>query len=75
MQQIKLFSQKDQEPFFEVWERSKDLLLSCTHHRFEKWPTISFFYEGLNPKSKKLVETMCQGEFFSKNADEAESYF
>ena len=36
MRQIKLFSQKDQEPFFEVWERFKDLLLSCPQHGFEK---------------------------------------
>ena len=36
---------------------------------------MNFFYKGLTPKKKKLVEMMCQGAFMSKNAREAEAYF
>ena len=46
-----------------------------SHHGFEKWRTISFFYDVLNLKTKKLVETMCQGEFLNKNEEEADAYF
>ena len=41
------------------------------YHDFEKWRSISFFYDGLTPKTKKLVETICHGEFIDKNEDEA----
>ena len=55
-------------------ERFKDLLNSCPHHGFEKWRTISFFYEGLTPETKQFVETMCNGEFLDKEPDEALEY-
>ena len=51
------------------------MLLVCPHHGFEKWRTVSFFYDGLKPAMKKLVETMCHGEFLAKNEEEAEEYF
>ena len=70
-----MFTQKEGETFAQVWEHFKDLLLVCHHHGFEKWRTVSFFYNGLNPSMKKLVETMCQGEFLNKNEEEAEEYF
>ena len=59
----------------QVWERLKDLLLSCPHHGFEKWRTISFFYDEITSKTKKLVETTCNRESMDKNEDEAEEYF
>ena len=46
MRQIKAFSQKENKKFVQAWERFKDLLLACPHHGFEKWRTISFFYDG-----------------------------
>ena len=36
---------------------------------------ISFFYDGLAPKTKKLVETTYNGEFMDKNEDEAKTHF
>ena len=53
MRQIKLFAQRENETLAQVWERFKDLLLSCQHHGFEKWRIISFFYDGILPKMKK----------------------
>ena len=50
-------------------------MLTCPYHGFEKWKTISFFYDALNPWTKKLVKAMCQGEFLDKNEKEAEAYF
>ncbi|XP_022850805.1 uncharacterized protein LOC111372655 [Olea europaea var. sylvestris] len=48
--QIQNFSQKTNEAYFQCLERFKDLLNTCPHHGFEKWRTISFFYEGLTPE-------------------------
>ena len=59
MRQIKTFSQKENEHFVQALERFKDLQLQCAHHTFEKSLLISFFYDGLSPKAKKLVETTC----------------
>ncbi|XVF72371.1 hypothetical protein PTKIN_Ptkin12aG0116600 [Pterospermum kingtungense] len=72
--QIQNFSQNPNEAYFQCWERFKDLLNSCPHHGFEKWHTISFFYEGLTPETKQFVETMCNGEFLDKEPEEALEY-
>ncbi|XP_022862089.1 uncharacterized protein LOC111382375 [Olea europaea var. sylvestris] len=69
--QIQNFSQKTNEAYFQYLERFKDLLNTCPHHGFEKWRTISFFYDGLTPEAKQFVETMCNGEFLDKDIDEA----
>ena len=72
--QIQNFSQKENETYFQCWERFKDLLNSCPHHGFEKWRTISFFYDGLTPETKQFIETMCNGEFLDKDPEEAFDY-
>ena len=72
--QIQNFSQNSNEPFFQCWERFKDLLSSCPHHGFENWRTLCFFYEGLTPETKQFVETMCNGEFLDKEPEEAFDY-
>ncbi|XVF87630.1 hypothetical protein PTKIN_Ptkin18bG0135500 [Pterospermum kingtungense] len=72
--QIQNFFQNPNEAYFQCWERFKDLLNSFPHHGFEKWRTISFFYEGLTPETKQFVETMCNGEFFDNEPEEALEY-
>lgn len=69
------FAQKESETFYQCWERFKDLLNSCPHHGYENWRVISFSYESLTPKMHQFVETMCNGEFFSKEPDDAFEYF
>ena len=32
---------------------------------------VNHFYDGMPPSMKQLLETMCGGDFFSKNPDEA----
>ena len=60
MRQINLFTQKENKTFAQVWERFKDLLLSCPHHGFEKSRTITFFYDGHLPKMKKISRNHVQ---------------
>ncbi|XP_041011272.1 uncharacterized protein LOC121255044 [Juglans microcarpa x Juglans regia] len=73
--QIMNFTQKDSETFYQSWERFKDLLNACPHHGYENWRLISFFYESLTPKMRQFVQTMCNGEFFDKEPEEAFEYF
>ena len=69
------FSQKENETFFQCWERFKELLLTCPHHGYETWCTISFFYEGRTSQMCQFVEMMCNGEFLNKHPEEAWDYF
>ena len=41
------------------------------YHGFDTWMLVNHFYDGMSPTMKKLLETMCGGDFLSKNPDEA----
>ena len=69
------FSQKDNETFYQYWERFKDLLNACPHHGYETWRIITFFYESLTPKMHQFVEMICNREFLNKDPDETFDYF
>ena len=72
--QITSFTQKSGETFYQCWERYKELLNSCPHHGFETWRIIAYFYEGLTPQGRQMIEMMCNGEFKDKGPDEALDY-
>ena len=42
-----------------------------SHHGFDTWMLVNHFYDGMSPAMKQLLETMCGGDFLSKNPDEA----
>ena len=35
------------------------------------WLLVSYFYDGMSSSTKQLLETMCGGDFMSKNPEEA----
>ena len=41
------------------------------HHGFDTWMLVNHLYDGMSPAMKQLLETMCRGDFLSKNPDEA----
>ncbi|RVW13748.1 hypothetical protein CK203_087218 [Vitis vinifera] len=43
---------------------------ACPHHGFDTWLLVSYFYDGMSSSMKQLLETMCGGDFMSKNPDE-----
>ena len=43
---------------------------ACPHHGFDTWMLVNHFYNGMSPAMKKLLETMCGGDFLSKHPDE-----
>ena len=73
--QISQFSPTPHETIYQCWERYKEILNSCPHHGLESWRVASIFYSSLTPQLKKFVETMCNGEFYSKTPEEAIDFF
>ena len=72
--QITIFTQKPGETFYQCWDRYRDLFNTCPHHGFETWRLVSYFYEGLTPRDRKMVELMCNGTFEDKDPNEAMEY-
>ena len=48
-----------------------ETISACPHHGFDTWMLVNQFYDGMSPSMKQLLETMCGGDFLSKNPDEA----
>ena len=44
---------------------------TCPHHGFDTWLLVSYFYDRMSSSMKQLLETMCGGDFMSKNLEEA----
>ncbi|RVW30108.1 hypothetical protein CK203_104520 [Vitis vinifera] len=62
---------KGNEKFYECWERYMEVINACPHHGFDTWLLVSYFYDGMSSSMKQLLETMCGGDFMSKNPEEA----
>ncbi|KAL6310788.1 hypothetical protein AAG906_017237 [Vitis piasezkii] len=68
---ISNFSAKENEKFYECWERYMEAINAYPHHGFDTWLLVSYFYDGMSSSMKQLLETMCGGDFMSKNPEEA----
>ena len=68
---IYTFAAYDNEKFHQCWKRYLETINHCPHHSFDTWMHVNHFYDGMSPAMKKLLETMCGGDFLSKNPDEA----
>ena len=51
-----------------------ETISACPHHGFDTWILVNHFYDGMSPSMKQLLETMCGGDFLSKNSDEAMNF-
>ncbi|RVW47626.1 hypothetical protein CK203_117611 [Vitis vinifera] len=51
--------------------RYMEAINACTHHGFDTWLLVSYFYDGMSSSMKQILETMCGGDFMSKNPEEA----
>ena len=69
--QIYTFATHDSEKFYPCWERYLETISACPHHGFDTWMLVNHFYDGMSPAMKQLLETMCGGDFLSKNPNEA----
>ena len=48
-----------------------ETISACPHHGFDTWMLVNHLYDGMSSAMKQLLETMCAGDFLSKNLDEA----
>ena len=48
-----------------------EVVNACPRHGLDTWMSVSYFYDGMLPTMKQLLETMCGGDFMSKSPDEA----
>ena len=69
--QIYTFAAHDNEKFYQCWERYLETISAIPHHGFDTWMPVNHFYDRMSPTMKQLLETMCGGDFLSKNPDEA----
>ena len=69
--QLYTYAAHDNEKFYQCWERYMETISACPHHGFDTWMLVNHFYDGMSPAMKQLLETMCGGDFLSKNPDEA----
>ena len=69
--QIYTFAAYDNEKFYQCWQRYFETIIHYPHHGFDTWMLVNHFYDGMSPAMKKLLETMCGGDFLRKNPDEA----
>nr|CAN79400.1 hypothetical protein VITISV_002478 [Vitis vinifera] len=69
--QISNFSAKENEKFYKCWERYMEAINACPHQGFDTWLLVSYFYDGMSSSMKQFLETMCGGDFMSKNPEEA----
>nr|GFC42286.1 hypothetical protein [Tanacetum cinerariifolium] len=60
------FLQKYNETFNEAWERFKDLLRQCPHHRFSELNQLDTFYNALNPNDQDALDSAAGGNFLDK---------
>ena len=44
------------------------------HHQFEAWMLVSYFYEGLTPQNRQVVEMMCNSKFRDKSPENTLHY-
>ncbi|KAK9187629.1 hypothetical protein WN944_019027 [Citrus x changshan-huyou] len=72
---ISEFTQKEDEQFFEIWERFNGLLLKCPHHGYEKWHQCQYVLEGLLPNVQEWLMATSGGELMSKSALEIWEFF
>ena len=68
---IYTFVAHENEKFYQCWERYLETIGVCPHHGFATWLLVNHFYDGMSPTMKRLLETMCGGDFMSKNPEEA----
>ena len=63
------FTQLDDKSIHEAWERYKVLLNKASNHGLPPWLEIQFFYNGLVPNTKMIIDATAGGALMSKNLE------
>ena len=54
--QISTFLANENKIFYQCWERYIEAINACPHHGFDTWLLVSYFYDGMSPSMKQLLE-------------------
>ncbi|PIN01467.1 DNA-directed DNA polymerase [Handroanthus impetiginosus] len=63
--------QRDTETLHEYWERFKQLCVSCPQHGISDQLLIQYFYEGLLPMERRMLDAASGGAVLNKTPTEA----
>nr|GEV80313.1 reverse transcriptase domain-containing protein [Tanacetum cinerariifolium] len=69
--EISHFTQRFKETFSEAWDRFKELLRACPHHRFLELTQIDTFYNGLTEQDQDSLNAVAGGNLLNKTTREA----
>ncbi|KAK9125938.1 hypothetical protein Scep_014784 [Stephania cephalantha] len=58
------------ESFGDYWGRYKRLLAQCPQHGQSNLSIVRFFYMGLTPLEKRMIDNACGGDYRCKTTDE-----
>ena len=64
--------QNDLETLYEYWERFKRLCASCPQHGVSEQLLIQYFYDGLLPLERRMMDAASGGAIISKTPREAQ---
>ncbi|GAA0152509.1 hypothetical protein LIER_37505 [Lithospermum erythrorhizon] len=73
--QISNFTEDDDEPFHEAWDRFQTLLIQCPHHMLPCELQHSYFYDGLTPAHQTMVDNVAGGVLGGKIVEEIQEIF
>jgi hypothetical protein len=63
--------QHNGESLHEYWERFKKLCASCLHHQISEQLLIQYFYEGLLPSDRSMIDAASGGALVDKTPEAA----
>ncbi|PIN09707.1 hypothetical protein CDL12_17709 [Handroanthus impetiginosus] len=66
--------QRDTETLHEYWERFKQLCVSCPQHGISEQLLIQYFYEGLLPMERRMMDAASGGAVVNKTPSEARNF-
>nr|GEV74201.1 reverse transcriptase domain-containing protein [Tanacetum cinerariifolium] len=69
--EISRFTQRFKKTFGEAWDRFKEMLRACPHHRFSELTQIDTFYNGLNEQNQDYLNVAAGGNLLNKTTREA----
>nr|GEW31065.1 reverse transcriptase domain-containing protein [Tanacetum cinerariifolium] len=69
--EIYRFTQRFDETFGEAWDRFKEILRACTHHRFSELTQIDTLYNGLTEQDQDSLNVASGGNILNKTTKEA----
>ncbi|XP_040947966.1 uncharacterized protein [Gossypium hirsutum] len=59
------------ESLYEYWERFKRLCASCPQHQISEQLLVQYFYEGLTPQDRGMINAASEGALVDKTPEQA----